>query len=367
MLTKNKKIIIIVAAFLLVVALVLFYFLWWQKKPAPLIEEKTINKLSEERVSGVKVLSDKIRFLNLDSSTLKELDLKTKQSSEISKIPLFLVQNMIWSPDGNKVILKVNNNTALLSQQGYLLDKNAPDNTLTTWSFDLQTQELIELPREIGGIDWFDNQKIIYYYSKALSNPETAAGTTNSSLNEANYRGENYKKIIDLEENKFFNSEVRLSPDKNRVILFPEVEGTGNNNIYICDLKNTSISKITENQLTAAASWSTKGDNIFLYQITETQDKFDLWYANKEGVEKKNLQIKAAYPLIITSSDDKYIYATSDYKDNQVIYQINAGSLEKKIIVDSTQEKDLNNITEIGLLPNGLYVVSNDNLFFIKL
>jgi len=78
---------------------------------------------------------------------------------------LDLIKEAIDESPG-KNILKVENNRALLSQQGYLLDAGAPDGTITTWSFDLLSGSLIELPREIGGIDWLDNNTIIYYYSK---------------------------------------------------------------------------------------------------------------------------------------------------------------------------------------------------------
>ncbi|MCX6811556.1 MAG: hypothetical protein NT039_02605 [Candidatus Berkelbacteria bacterium] len=374
MLTKNKKFIIFILIVIVLVAIVFLIYYFWSKSKKTPIEEKTITKITEEKAKGINYIEkeNKIRFLSLNSFTFKELDLKTNKLSNLNYIPMYLVQDIIWSPNSKRIILKVKNNRAILSQQGYLLDKNAPDDTITTWSFDLENQSLLELPREIGGVEWLNDERIIYYYSKSFVNIDISKELSGSSLNESNFEGKDYKKIIDLDNNKFFGSQVHLSPDKSQAILFPETEGVGNNYSYIIDLKTKAIKNITEDKLTAAASWSTSGKNIFLYQIikgeNETNQKFDVWFANKEGVNKKKIDSKSLYGLVITNKDDSYIYIASFDKDNnQIIYQINSGSLDKKIIIDSTKEKDLVNITEIGLLQNNIYAVANDYLYLIKI
>lgn len=372
MLTKNKKIIIIISVILIIIGVViLIYFLWLKKQPE-VFEEKIVQKLTEEKVQGVKFIAEenKLRFLSLKSNTFKELNFEDNKLSELSKIPMYLVQNIIWSPDGKKAILKVENNQSLLSQEGYLLDKNAPDGTITTWSFNLISGDLIELSRGIVGIDWLNENKIIYYYSKIAIDSDIEPEQAGTALVEANFDGSNYQKIMDLDVSKFYNPKLVLAPDKNQAILSPEAEGVGKNYIYIVDLKSKTIKNITEGELTVLGSWSSNGKNIFLYQAdTKTPDSqlYDLWYANDKGVDKKKLGVTAAYPLAITDSEDKYIYIASVNDNNQVIYQINSGSLEKKIITDSAKEKDLINITEIGLLQNNIFVVANDYLYLIKI
>ncbi|TSC91478.1 MAG: hypothetical protein CEN92_258 [Candidatus Berkelbacteria bacterium Licking1014_96] len=370
---KNKKVIIILIIILsILAAAAIVYFLWFKKVPPAIIEEKPIQKLTDEKIMGAKFLSknNKIRFLSLDSFTLKELDLNSKQVVELTKIPLYLVKNIIWSPEGNKVILKVENNRALLSQEGYLLDKNVPDGTITTWSFNLLSGDLIELPLEIVGIDWLNEDKIIYYYSRASINPEIDPGQAGSSLSESDSDGSNYQKIMDLDGSKLYNPKVSLSPDKNKVILSPEIEGVGKNSIYIVDLKSKKVGEISENNLTVFGSWSTNGKNIFLYQVNPESSEnqiYDLWYANYEGVEKKALSLSAQYPLVITDDKDKYIYLASTYNNKPAIFQINSGSLEKKIIADADREPELNNITELGLINDGIFVVADEIIYAIKI
>jgi len=370
---KNKKVIIVLIIILLILAAAaIVYFLWFKKEPVITIEDKPIQKLFEEKVQGIKYLNkeNKIRFLSLESSTFKEFDLNSKQLTELSKIPLYLVKSIIWSPEGKKVILKVENNRALLSQEGYLLDNSAPDGTITTWLFDLSSERLTELPLEIVGIDWLSEDKIIYYYSRASINPEIDPGQAGSSLSESDPDGSNYQKIMDLDESKLYNSQVILSPNKNMAILNPETEGIGKNNIYLVDLKTKKIKDINEGELTIAGSWSTKEDNIFLYQADKDDpgsQLHNIWSANKEGINKKNLQLKTAYPLVITDKDDKFIYLASTYNNNQAIYQVNSGSLEKKIIADTDKEPWLNKITEIGLLNDGIFVVADGKIYSIAL
>lgn len=369
---KNKKVIIIILSILILLAIgATVYFLWFRGGARPAVEEKPIQKLSTEKMMGVKYLpgSNKIRFLSLGSLTIKEFDLNSKQTTELSKIPLDLVRSIIWSPDEEKAILKVENNRALLSQRGYLLDQEAPDGTITTWSFDIKNQNLVELSRGIGGIDWLDNDKIIYYFSQVLINPEIE-GEGSSSLSQADFDGRNFQKIMDLETSKFYNSEISLSPDKKQALLSPEIEGIGKNSIYLVDLTNKTTTEISENGLTVLGSWSSGGRSIFLYQADEKNPEnqnSEIWLVNKAGVEKKKLGLKAAYPLVITDKQDKYIYLASTYNNKPAVFQVNSGSLEKKIIADIDQEPGLNNITEIGLLNEGIFVVADGIIYAIQI
>lgn len=374
MLTKNKKFIIFILIVIVLVGVAFLIYYLYSKSQQPPTEGKTITQLTSEKVQGIKYLEEenKLRFLSLNSSTFKELNLGTSKISDLSNMRMDLMEDIIWSPNGKKVILKVQNNQTILSQEGNLVDKNAPENTITTWSFDLDDGSLVELPREIGGVGWLSDDKIIYYYSRSLSDVNVSKESSGSSLNESDHNGKNIKKIIDLDNDKFYASQVYLSPDKSQAILFPDTEGIGNNYSYIINLKTKAIINITENKLTPALSWSTSGKNIFLYQIPgqemEANQKFDLWMANKEGVNKKKIGALSLYGLAITNKDDSYIYVASfDNNNNQFIYQINSGSLEKKIIVDTTKETNLADISEIGLLQNNLYTVASDYLYLIKL
>ena len=367
---KNKKFIIILIIVLLILAITtIVYFVWFKKMPETSIEDKPIQKLTDEKIMGAKFLSEsnKIRFLSLDSFTLKELDLNSKQIIELTKTPLYLVKNIIWSPDSQKVILKVENNRALLSQEGYLLDKKAADGTITTWSFDLSSNNLIELPLEVGEVGWLNNDKIIYYYSKELA--ESDSNDNNAFLTQANYDGSNYQKIMDLDGNKLYNPKLSLSPDKDKIILSPEAEGIGNNSIFIVDIKTKTINEISEDGLTVLGSWSEGGKNIFLYQTNqESPDSqiYELWFANKEGVDKKKLGLSTAYPLVITDNKDKNIYLVSTYNNRPAVFQVNSGSLEKKIIAGADNESTLNNITQIGLLNNNIFIVADEIIYSIK-
>lgn len=369
---KNKRIIIFLALLILAGIVILIYFLWFKKEIQTQKEEKPVEKIFDQKAKDIKYLAreNKIRFLSPESLTIEELDLNSKQVNELSKIPLSLTQKLIWSPDGNKIILKVLNNRTLLSQQGYLLDDKVDDGVITNWLFDLKTENLVELPLEIKGVDWLNNDKIIYYYSKSLEDSDLNPGQINSSLSKSDPDGSNFQKIMDLNANQFYGSSVVLSPDKKEVMLSPEIEGVGKNSIYLINLDSKNIKNITEGGLTIGGSWSTTGKNIFLFQYLEqTNDnnpESGLWYANFEGVDKKKINLEILYGLAVTSPDDNFIYTVSA-GNNQSVYQINSGSLEKKIIAGSSQNKDLINISEIGLLNNDLYVVANEYLYKIKI
>lgn len=372
MLDKKKKIIIFVLPILTALVIGLVWYFWQMGSKRINTEEKPIQKLSKEKAFGVKVLEEqkKIRFLSLESLTLKELNLENGGVIDISQKSLSLVTDIIWSPNGERVILKVENNSAIHRQNKTFFDPDASEGALTTWSYDLKGQTLKELPREIGGVTWLNDERIIYYYSQALAKPEVDLEQVSSSLAEADFDGKNFQKIMDLDTSKFYNAEVLLSPDKKQALLFPEIEGIGKNSIYLIDLTNKTTTEISEGGLTVLGSWSSGGRNIFLYQVDEKNPEnqnSEIWLVNKAGVEKKKLGLKAAYPLVITDNKDKYIYLASTYNNKPVIFQVNSGSLEKKIIADTDKEPGLNNITEIGLINEGIFVVADGIIYAINI
>jgi len=378
---KNKKIIIIILVILLLIVLgLILYFFVYQKEKTPIISEKSVSKLTNKKIKYVKVLQDgrTIRFNDIETELFKELNLENGAEKTLSNIPLAEDLEVTWSPNGEKVIIKISNNRALLGQLGYFLDNEAPDNFITTWVLDFNTSKLQQLSKSIGGIDWLSDDKIIYYFSDALDYPESTE-SFDSSLVEADWNGKNYQKISDLNTEDFYNAKIVVSPNKHKVIIYPEVEGFGDNNFYIYDLDEKSLQKITEDGLTPSAAWSSKGEHILFYKVDNNGENPILWLANQNGVEKKNTKLLSPYGLAITSPDDKYVYAVVP-KNNKIelnnfgertgddlIYEINSGSLDKTIIFDTSNHEEIDTITEIGLLGEDIFIVSNNNIYRIKI
>jgi hypothetical protein len=97
------------------------------------------------------------------------------------------IVNVIWNPKKELAILKVKNEKAQLNKTDFYRN-DASDGTITTWlydfnRYDLKNQESIYLGKDIGDIVWTpDGEKIIYYAKNNKSLYQASAKNTDVEL-----------------------------------------------------------------------------------------------------------------------------------------------------------------------------------------
>lgn len=258
----------------------------------------------------------------------------------------------IYSPDGTKAIVKSN----------YPEMKNV--------YYDFQNKKTNELSNKIGNMVFIPTgQKIIYHYFNEEKNE--------SQISMADPDGSNWQKITDLNELKIYDPYLIISPDGNKLALYPAPEGYGQNYIYLLDLQTKQISKITDDGYALAPIWSPNSQKI-VYQVLDPKTfKPTLWIMNADGGNKKSLKIHAFSEKVIWQDEQNLLIAldpdlpddfASDltYKSQDVFWTYN---IESSQINQFSTNKTYTEVEDLMYDSQNktLYFTSNDVLYKLEI
>jgi len=299
-----RKIILVVTA---ISAIILGGFLIWflfrkqaTKSPVAKLEQLTTNKkITFQTLSGKE---DSILYYDPAENKIFEFFLKENRQSPISDLFL-LVNDIKWSPDAKKTILKISNIQPAHAENP-LYTTTLPEGEEATYFYEIGAKEPILLSRNIQEVTWTaDGQKIVYHYL------DKAKGVNNLSI--ADPDGKNWKKIIDLKEEKVFLStfptgEIAYTASETTDSFSAiKTDGSGERTIKLPILIN--VNKL---------AWASDGKSL-IAAVREQNKTTDTFYKiNLETNQKQEIQYKSDTPIdaknLMLTKDDKTLYFTSD-------------------------------------------------------
>lgn len=364
----NKQFLIIVAIGVIIVGLIIYFIYYESTKSKPV---KSPSSTSGPSSQIDKVLDEKIIFPAIDQegknvvyfsiNEQKDLafyryNLITKEENKISD-SIDVPDNIIWSPDRGKAILKVIYNKYVFEKfDSVFADPSLQDKQETTWFYDFSAKKLSRLNLNIQNIAWLDNDHIVYYLSE---------GDNINAIFLANPDGSSWEKITDIG----FIEGVGLFPiTPQDIFYYPIIYEAGTNNVFRLDIKTKQISEIIKDKA-AGQILATSKDKI-LYQIAhEKENNFTLGIINKDGSGKKDFGLLSDGNKVTFSEKGDFVFVAVRQANNSTdsLYKINADSGQKEELkYESQSDIEAQNLF-ISKDNQTLYFTSNDNLYKIGL
>lgn len=350
----NKQFFILIAIGVIVVGIIIYFIQSKSTKPqttpSPIFTTTQIQKVFDKKVLFPVLDRDGQNILYFKANEQEDLafykfNLETKQESKISD-NLDMPDNIIWSPNRDKVVLKVIYNKYIFEKlNSVFADSSLQDKQETTWLYDLNTKKISRLNLNIQNIAWFDNDLIVYYLYELENNT--------NAIFLANANGSNWKKIKDID---YTDGIGLFAIPPQEVYYFPILYEPGANNIYKLDIETKQNSEIVNNK-TAGQILSVSKDKI-LYQIAnEEENNFTLGVINKDGSEKKDFNLAANINKVTFSEKGNFVIIAIQEQNqtNDMFYKIN---------LKSNQIEQLKYEFQINIDAQNLFISKNDKTLY---
>ncbi|MCX6806753.1 MAG: hypothetical protein NT135_01370 [Candidatus Berkelbacteria bacterium] len=342
---NNKKLIII--AIILVVATtaaVIVLLLLKQKKQGGTTKQTTVSKPIEEIVSitqtgvifpGLAQDQQTIGFVDKNKPGFRTVNLMDKKISDIIEakniLEKGLTQKVIWSPSGQKVLIKISEDQTKL---------------VRFWLFDLKTKKEESLNPDIQDVLWINDEQILYSYMDSKN--------YQCSFNISLPNGTNWKKISEIKD--VIPKELFKYDQKLNAVLFGTGSDEINNQLYLTDIKSGKADKLIDNYSAVYASPVT--DNI---AVLATADSKQITLINISNKAKEEYKFDTEIRAIVVNEK---IFATTKNEPKNKIYSIDPENKTKTEIKYNTQV----NVIKPGnlmLISDGktLYFTSDDSLY----
>lgn len=232
----NKKVIYIIAGIILIIIGILIY--WLTTRPKTEKIQTNYQQFSSAKIlfptlstNGTKI----IYFNNEQEPAFYEMD---TSGGNVNKLfALDTPDDVFWSSDSSQAILKVIYNQYIFEKYGSkFASPGTPDQTETTWYFDLKSNKLKKLDNNIVSVIWLSNDKIVC----ELRDEESGTNT----LNLANPDGSDSSKLADLPDLNIYG--ISLAPGGQNLIVYTVPSDVSGTSIYKLDLQSKNLSKVVD-------------------------------------------------------------------------------------------------------------------------
>lgn len=332
---KFLLIIGIIITILLVMG-VIIYFVWQGTKQTKGKSSVAIISDLVDKVYSPQYVQNQNEIAYYNQGLINKYSLSDKKITNLFPDKIAYIQKIKLSPNGNR---------------GLVLVKERNDYFYK--SIDFETREVTELSENIIDADWLNNDKIIYTYSDDL-------GSINN-LNTANAKGVNIQKLTDL---SFSNGIISLSPDKNKIIVYPEPEGYGENFLTIYDIATAKLEKFSQKGLVGAI-WAPDNQNIITNIFTE-DGFYTTTIFNITSQKTKNLDLNFELNKIVWLDNDNLVGALINKNGFDDFHLISAKNGKSKLINIPETEKSAINVGQI-INYNSMSVLFTFNDFLYEL
>lgn len=232
----DRKKFILIAGIIIVILLIISGIVY-------LIYSKTAQTSGRSTISLVENLDEKAfspQYITSEESIyyynqglLSNYSFLENKISRLNQDKIVYLQKAKFSPDGKRALILVKEG------ENYYFK-----------SIDFNTQKIIPLSKYIFDASWLSDGKIVYSYSN-LDNNEY-------HLDTADYEGNDVKKLTDL---NFATGLIFPSHDKNKIIIYPEPEGYGENFLVMYDFTTQKFTKFEAKGLVGVV-WSPDNQRI---------------------------------------------------------------------------------------------------------
>ncbi|MBU0648373.1 hypothetical protein KJ855_04305 [Patescibacteria group bacterium] len=343
--------------------------------------------------------NNEIIYLDNTNNYPTKYNLITQTTEIIEENSWFGVNQIIYSPNKTKVILKVTNNNLAFSGGFFKTDPSdpqkttasspvsvfyrpgTPDGQTTIWSYDFTSKQYYQLSDFTKNIAWLDDNNIIYEYSNfttdSFGNPDFIPA---NSINTALFTGQDWREIYNLINSPLTLSEIIPSPtDPNLVLLLPQPFETGQEiktAIHLLNIQEKNVTILTEPG-SFQASWSPDGNQILFAHLdnqnnnTPTLQIYNIQNQNIQNtgfntIPSKTHWINAQQLLVALPSPPTIpanYYSQTDYPTTDILYLFNLNTGQKTDLFGQNFQQ-LINVHNIFSDNDYLYFQDSSNFLF---
>lgn len=352
---KNKKLLMVVLIISLLIAAAIILTIRNTKREVITIDTPW------QQVSAEKMLfptlspdgKDVIYFNNAKEPAFYQMGIENKEVKKLSG-GMGTPDEIIWSPNKTRVILKVAYDQYIFEKYGSkFASPGTPDQTITTWRYELQSQSLTKLDDRIQNVAWTKENEIVYQYLDEEKNI--------SYIATANPDGTGESKIVDLPTVLQYG--ISFAPGGNTAAIYSIPTDISPSTIYSLSLEDKKLNQIREiegNTKVIAA------DNKFFFNLPAKRLP-QLAVMNEVGTKMKPLGINTILDSIAVLNENKVIIPAQGTSENDTFYQINLSDYQVSKMVSPSKEK----IKALNLMisPDNktLYFTSDDYLYKLRL
>lgn len=322
----------IVGILLIVTAII--YFIWQGTTQTK--NQSSIVAISDfvDKIYSPQYVQNQNAIYYFNQGDLNKYSFSDKKTSLLYPEKIPYLKKAIFSPIGNYVILLV--------KEGGNFAYN---------SIDITTRQITTLPKNIFDAGWLTENKIVY----SISDPSTKQ----YSLNTTDSKGGNIQKLTNLE---FFDPVIVLSPDKNKIILYSEPGGYGENFLALYDITTSKLEKLNQKGLVGAV-WSPDSQNIITNIFTEN-GFYTTTILNLTSQKTRNLDLNFELNKITWIDNDNLVGALAGENGFDEFHLISAKNGKSKLINIPKTEKSAINVDQIiNYTSNSVLFTFNDFLY----
>jgi hypothetical protein len=255
-----------------------------------------VTALSDEAVLTPAIDMEKslIRYYSKDTGKTYQIDLDGSNKKTLSDKTLPGLADVIWSPDGTKVISKF-----------------IQDGATKFFYYNYSTNTGVPLKNNLDTVVWQNNNKIFYKYFDAATQERT--------LNIANPDGTSWNKIANLD---YKNISIAPIPRTGLVSFWNSQDASLETAFASAPVLGGDQTSILKGFFGVDYLWNATGNTVlFSHSDQKNGSKIQLGIMNDHGGEFKNLGVATFVSKSVWSKDGKTIYYAlpSSFPDNIVL------------------------------------------------
>jgi hypothetical protein len=319
-----------------------------QLKNRDITSTTKITKLITQNVIYPSLSTDKQKLYFFSNSDAAAFFSANSDGTSIQQISdkMDTPDEIIWSPNHQLAILKVNYNQYVFEKYGSVFKlPGTTDQTLTNWLYNFQTKKLSHLNNNIGNIVWLGDDKIMYQYLEEEKN--------SSYLATSHPDGTSTQNIIDLPNIQ--NYDLSLL-DNNNIVLSAIPTDVSQYKIYILNLDTKKIEEQTK--ISASFSGYAFSNNI-LFNLYSNNKSGNLTSFDIKDQEIKDLGVKAQADTLTTIDNNDFLFINID-KSNNYLAQYDLPGNKFTKIVKITQDNPHN----LMYITSKLIYFTSDNILY---
>ena len=314
--------------------------------------ETKIKVISQNAVlsPSINANKNKVVYYLKSNGNVWENNFDGSDPVQISDSNLENLVKVIWSPDKSNVITIFQDNLENVSK----------------YSYNYTTSKAIPLNKYINYIAWSpDSKKNAYQYQNDF--------TDDNNISTANPDGTKYSILM----NTRMKNMIVEWPQGTDVFLREKPSGLAQSSLYSLNTITKSFNKIIADVYGFSVKWSQKGEKILYSATNEKGKNIGIFIADRNGANKKALDISTLAEKCAWSQDVRYIYCAiaknindaktlpdDFYKGTFVgddeFYKINTETGEKTNILEGETINNTYDVSELFLAPEENYLLFID-------
>jgi hypothetical protein len=240
--------------------------------------DQKIIKLIEGNVRGVFLNKSERKLIYCNGSNFLESDLDGEMKRSLAAHPFNEIQEIIWSKDGKKAIVKDNNDFLIV-----FLEEN-------------KTEKLKDGMDKV--IFDFSGDNLIYKYYQSSDQKR--------SINISNLDGNNWEELVKVE---FKDVVLASHPFNNSFLFYPQSRALNSSSLILFNIREKQEKEIFNGKYGADYLWSPNGNKILVsFTLENDKSKLSLGIMNADGGEFRGLNFPTSIKKCIWSNDNKNVY-----------------------------------------------------------